>query len=237
MSKDKTTNSNIRFGIVFKKFFKTFYDGIRLLATSPQKLTANQILLRTLYARFGAIAAFIVVTGIGACILLAMPQMLLVSLVGVIAFIGYISYMEWLSESGNLLFCPVTCTGLKKVQQLSVKSVYTYRFVSIDPVNGVGFTLNRTEELGFMEGSNYLFCFKKTPDGQLDNQSMVHYIELTGAVSSEQQQTTISKTEKSTSDGTEPKEDTHKTNVITMESIRAAAKAGQMRFDDADTDL
>ena len=88
-----------------------------------------------------------------------------------------------------------------------------------------------------MEGSNYLFCFKKTPDGQLDNQSMVHYIELTGAVSSEQQQTTISQTEKSTSDETEPKEDTHKTNVITMESIRAAAKAEQMRFDDADTDF
>lgn len=114
MSKDKTTISNIRFGNAFKKIFKNFYGGIRLLATSPQKLTANQILLRTLYARFGAIAAFIVVTGIGAYILLAMPQMLLVSLVGVIAFIGYISYMEWLSESGNLLFCPVTCTGLKK---------------------------------------------------------------------------------------------------------------------------
>ena len=176
-------------------------------------------------------------TGIGACILLAMPQMLLVSLVGVIAFIGYISYMEWLSESGNLLFCPVTCTGLKKVQQLSVKSVYTYRFVSIDPVNGVGFTLNRTEELGFMEGSNYLFCFKKTPDGQLDNQSMVHYIELTGMVSGEQQQMAISETGKSISDETEPSGDTHTTNVITMEAIRAAAKAEQMRFDDADTDI
>lgn len=222
---------------IAKQAFKSIYSAICLLMTSPQKLTIDRILLRTLYGRFGAIAAFAIVTGIGASILLARPQMLLVSLVGAIAFAVYIGYMEWENQAGHFNFFEVACTGMKKSKQISVKSLYTYRFEDIDSKTGIGFTLNRTEELGFMEGSHYLFCFKKTPDGRLDNQSMVHYIEINEAMSMNKPKVQMPEPASEINDESSNKKDTYKANIITMESIISAAKAEKMQFDDTDTEF
>lgn len=162
---------------ILQGWFQGCVAALLLLTTNVKKLDAKAMVRRLLYFRFGVIASIVVISGIGGCVLLKMPQTLLASLVAIIVYVLYIGYIERLDMNGFLFYVKVRCTSSKKVMKAVRKTLYLYHFQGIGEDEDVSFSLNRTEELGFVEGIPYLFCFRRTFDGQIDNTNLIHYVE------------------------------------------------------------
>lgn len=152
--------------------------GFFILIKKTKDCTAEEMVRKTLYYRLSVIMALMFVCSIAACVLLHMLMMLLIIPVGVIGYGIYLGYLEYLAKHNELLYLQVACVNIKKEMKISFKPVYTYYFQGIGPNEGIGFSLNRTEELGFAQNVKYLFCFKQGEDNSIDNTSLVHYIEL-----------------------------------------------------------
>lgn len=161
-----------------QEWAKSCFSAIRILTASLKNLNQQEVLRRTLYFRFGVVAGVVTVSGIGSCILLRMPQMLLASLAALLADIFYMGYIEQLNAENLLFYLPAKCMGSQKILKAVRKTLNVYHFQGIGDDSDVSFSLNRTEEIGFVENIPYLFCFKKTEDGQIDNVNLVYYIEL-----------------------------------------------------------
>lgn len=154
--------------------------SVQLLVKSPKRLTEEEQVRRMLYYRFGVIMLLAFISGVGAFVLLQMPMMILFSVVGLLIFVLYSGHIEGMSERGALFYIRVCCVSAKKTWKIAVKPVFTYHFQGVGSDSGVNFSLNRTEELGFVEGVSYLFCFRKAEeyDTQVDNSHLIHYVEL-----------------------------------------------------------
>ncbi|WP_394969746.1 hypothetical protein [Candidatus Allofournierella merdipullorum] len=162
---------------LMKEWLRGCVAALLLLTTSVKKLDAKEMVRRLLYFRFGVIASIVVISGLGGCVLLKMPQTLSASLAAVIIYVLYIGYIERLDMNGLLFYIKVRCTGSKKVLKAVRKTLYLYHFQGIGDDADVSFSLNRTEELGFVEEIPYLFCFRRTTDGQIDNTNLIYYVE------------------------------------------------------------
>lgn len=148
-----------------------------LLLKSSKQLSVEELVRKMLYYRLSIILVVVFASSLAAGILLRMPMMLVLMLLAILVYALYTGYIEYLSRNNKLIYVQVVCINAKKEIKISVKPVYTYYFQGIGKDTGVSFSLNRTEELGFAQNVAYLFCFKNS-DNQIDNSSLVHYIEI-----------------------------------------------------------
>lgn len=152
--------------------------GFFILFKKNTGCTAEEIVRKTLYYRLSVIMAFMFVCSIAACVLLHMFGMLLIIPIVILGYGLYVGYLEYLSKHNDLVYLKVVCVNVRKEMKMSFKPVYTYYFQGFGENEGVSFSLNRTEELGFAQNIKYFFCFKQNENNSIDNASLVHYIEL-----------------------------------------------------------
>ena len=165
----------------FNEMWQCFMHGFFILIKKNTACTAEEMVRKTLYYRLSVIMAFMFVCSIAACVLLHMFGMLLIIPIVILGYGLYVGYLEYLSKHNNLIYLKVVCVNVRKEMKMSFKPVYTYYFQGFGENEGVSFSLNRTEELGFAQNIKYLFCFKQDEDSSIDNTSLVHYIELNQA--------------------------------------------------------
>lgn len=152
--------------------------GFFILFKKNTGCTAEEIVRKTLYYRLGIIMSFMFVCSIAACVLLHMFRMLLIIPIVILGYGLYVGYLEYLSKHNDLVYLKVVCVNVRKEMKMPFKPVYAYYFQGFGENEGVSFSLNRTEELGFAQNIKYFFCFKQNENNSIDNASLVHYIEL-----------------------------------------------------------
>lgn len=154
------------------------FNSFCLLTKSVKALTAEEMVRRLFYYRLGVILIVASISSICAFVALKLTVMLLVLLAGILIYVGYITYIEYQAQKDNLIFVRVTCTGSQKIWNAFKKPVFSFNFQGIGINEGVHFSLNRTEELGFAANVNYIFCFRRNIDNSIDNSSLVYYMEM-----------------------------------------------------------
>lgn len=153
-------------------------NGLMLFVKNQKQVTAEELVRKMLYSRFGIVLMVAIFSSLAACILLHMPAMLLIVLISIVVYLSYTGYIEYLAAHNELFYVKVVCVNSKKEWKVSVKPVYTYYFQGIGNDANISFSLNRTEELGFAQNVCYLFCFRRSADNQIDNSNLIHYMEL-----------------------------------------------------------
>lgn len=162
-----------------KGYWSALRYGVSILCTPKAKLQRECQLRRSLYLQFLAVVMGLLATSIAATIFMRMPEVLLLSAAAILTFLLYMGMTEMREMQGGYAYVQVLCIGKEKVMSAPRKPVFRYSFA--ESKDGLClFSLDRTEELGFIEGMRYLFAFRTDKDLPLGNESLLYSVSVPG---------------------------------------------------------
>lgn len=164
---------------LMKGYWSALQYGVSILCTPKAKLQRECQLRRSLYLQFLAVVIGLLATSIAATIFMRMPEVLLLSAAAIIAFLLYMGMTEMREMQGGYAYIQVLCIGKEKVMNAPRKPVFRYSFAESKDGPCL-FSLDRTEELGFIEGMRYLFAFRADKDLPLGNESLLYSVSIPG---------------------------------------------------------